>query len=453
MRNPKSRRRLGPALVLCLTMAACGQAGKSGKAASSDICPNPNAPSATTDHPDTKLTGNVTFWGWDDSWSKMVAPFEKAYPNVHVKFVNVDSENISTKFLTSMRAGRGAPDVVGWQDFPNSTQLDNLPVADLTACMKPYMADFPAYILKVIEKPDGTVKSVPWDAGPVSLDIRTDVFKKYGIDPASLTTWDAYIAAGKKLVQASNGKYHMMESNQVEPPDVGVASMAHDLDMLVQQNGGNFFDTKGNPTFTDPKNIQALELLKRFRDEGITKNDVASGPAAVQTLKDGDVASYLAPIWWKSYPAQNAPETSGKWATIPLPAFEPGGARASNLGGTSMVMTKGKNAQAAWAFLRFWLLTTQGRQLSFKASDGAAFMSLFKPVQNDSMITAPDPFYGGERVMADASKRAEGVPQLNLSPKSDFVDDAVEHLLPRYLKGDMNAEQMLKGVQDAVMAR
>ena len=148
----------------------------------------------------------------------------------------------------------------------------------------------------------------------------------------------------------------------------------------MQQNGGNFFDKSGKPTFSDPKNLQALQLVKRVRDEGVTLNDVASDQAAVEALKTGSVATWIAPAWWKYFPTSFAPETSGKWGGIPLPAFQAGGARSSNLGGTSLVITKqSKNAAAAFAFLRFWLLSVQGRQISFEKG-GNQFEAIYRPV-------------------------------------------------------------------------
>ena len=92
MRNPKTWRRLAPTLVLGLVagLAACGQDEKPGKTASgNEMCP-PNEQPATPEHPDTKLAGTVTIEGWDDGWKKTFGDFEKAYPNVHMKYQTSD---------------------------------------------------------------------------------------------------------------------------------------------------------------------------------------------------------------------------------------------------------------------------------------------------------------------------------------------------------------------------
>ncbi|MBO3748818.1 sugar ABC transporter substrate-binding protein [Streptosporangiaceae bacterium NEAU-GS5] len=447
--------------VLLAATAACGggttsktpaaAAGGAG-AAASPACPNPTAPLATADKPNTTLSGTLNFWGWtNDAPNAIVPEFNKAYPNVKVNVVDVGAEDIGTKLLTAMRAGQGAPDISEWQD-DDAPSVWNMPLTDLTACMKPHVADFPDFKIKNVTRPDGTIQAVPWEAGPMQLAYRRDTFKKYGIDPSSLKTWDDFIAAGKKLAADSGGQAHLMMSNQVAPPN-GIESLSHDFRALVQQNGGQFFDAKGDPTFTDPKNVEALNLIKRLRDEGVTVNDVASDQAAVKALASGSVATWMAPAWWKYYPSTFAKETSGEWGGIPLPAFHDGGARSSNRGGTSLIVTQqSKNPEAAFAFLSFWLLTVEGREVSYEKG-GNQFEALYGPVSNDPVITAPDPFFGGDKWTANAAALAKEVPQINVTTKSTKIDDEFEQLLPGFLQGKMDAATLLSELENAVMAR
>ena len=188
----------------------------------------------------------------------------------------------------------------------------------------------------------------------------------------------------------------------------------------MQQNGGNLWDAEGNPTFDDPKAIEALELLKEFRDAGITLNDAASDQATYDTMINGTVATYLAPTWWTYFPKTFAPDTAGLWGGIPLPAFEEGGARSTNVGGTSLIIpSQSKNGAAAWAFLNFWLLRPESRLVSYE-NGGYLFENIYKPVADDPIFQEPDEFVGGDKWLANAALLAPEIPGLNVTDKSSL---------------------------------
>ena len=43
------------------------------------------------------------------------------------------------------------------------------------------------------------------DSGPVAVFYRRDFYEKAGVDPATIKTWDDFIAAGKKVMEANPG--------------------------------------------------------------------------------------------------------------------------------------------------------------------------------------------------------------------------------------------------------
>lgn len=417
--------------------------------AGSEICADPASPPAEPSSPDTSVSGEVVVWGWNNAAPQAVyEEFKQAYPNVTVTFEDVGTTDMPTKLLTALRGGAGAPDIAMWEDA-YAADLWEQPVADLTPCIAPFAQDFPTSKIKGISRPDGSVVAAPWEAGPVQLLYRKDTFEKYGIDPATLTTWDAYVEAGKKLSQASAGEAHMLMSNIVPPP--AYVERAYDtFVMLAQQNGGNLFDAQGAPQFTDPKNIEALELLKTFRDSGISLNDVASDQAAYATIEDGSVATWLAPTWWKYYPENFAKDTAGLWAAQPLPVFTEGGARSGNNGGSSLVIPQqSENQAAAWAFLKFWLMRVESRKLSFEAG-GGLFENIFAPAAEDPFFNEPDPFFGFPW-LAQARELSDEIPAWNVSSETGKVGAAFDLLLPDYLSGKLDANTFLTQVQEDVV--
>ena len=354
---------------------------------------------------------------------------------------------------TQLRAGRGVPDIIALQDF-DAPKYYKMPLADLSACMKPYASDFPESKIKAASRPNGRFQAVPWDAGPMQLVYRKDMFEKYRIDPATLTTWPAYIAAGQKLVQASGGKVHMAMSCTLEPP-TGIESTVHDFRAFMQENGGNLFDANGNPTFAAPKNIQALELVRQFRTSGISTLDLTSESAVGNVLNTGSVATILTPAWGLGTFKTLASKTAGKWGAVPLPAFPGSNVRSSNEGGTSFAIPEqSKNKHAAWAFLRWRELTVAGREAAFKAENGG-FESIFAPAANSPLINAPDPFLAppGNEWFKNGAELSKNIPPVNTTERIAFFDDAFNAKVPDYLKGKISAEQFLTEVQRAVMAQ
>jgi lactose/L-arabinose transport system substrate-binding protein len=432
--------------------ASASTPSASPSAAVSPYCPKGGTAQAQPDSPDASIAGELTVWGWNNAGAEAVVnDFAKAYPNVTVKLETVGYPDILTKLTTALQAGTGAPDITFLQDG-DATRFWDLPLADLTTCMTPHLGDFPEFKVKAISRPDGTIQAVPWEAGPSQLIYRRDVFKKYGIDATSLKTWDDFIAAGQELVKKSNGDNFMFMSNVVGTAGA-LERWAQTFYLLMQQNGGNLWDVDGNPTFDDPKAIEALELVKKFRDSGITLNDLASDQATYDTLVNGSVAAFVAPTWWTYYPKTFAPATAGLWGGVPLPAFKEGGARSTNLGGTSLAIpTQSKNPEAAWSFLNFWLLRGESRKLSYEKG-GYLFENIYKPIADDPIFKQPDPFVGGDPWLANAALLAPEIPQLNITAKSAYVQEELILLLPDFASGKTTAPETLLLLKTALDKR
>lgn len=443
------------ALLAGMLVAGCGSGSsdKSSTSASADICAAAPADPAGGLPRGSDASATLTFWGWYNRPPQAVVEgFNKLYPNVRVHFVEFNVPDTHTKLLTALNAGTGAPDISMVQDR-DAPRFFDLPLADLSRCLASEQDNFPAYKWAKTLRPDGTSMTVPWEAGPVVLAYRKDVFDRYGIDATRIETWDDYIAAGKKLLAASGGRVKMLLSNMTPNINGTQVSIAGDLATLSQQNDGAWFSEDGRQvTLDNPQALQALELLKKFRDAGITTNDLASPQAEFDTMKTGTVATWIAPNWWGYMPQTNAPETAGKWSAIKLPAFAAGGARASNRGGTSVAIPEqSKHKDLAWAFLNYWLLTKEGRLASYRG--GQLFEAIFKPVADDPVFNQPDRFFGGVDWMQMGVEVAAEAPPFPESPLAADTENAITQNLPDYLSGKISADELLRKSQETAQAR
>lgn len=462
----RPRRRIHPvaaAAVTAAALAACGSGGGGGAAGgggpngpggakleAAPVCStvsNPDTSGALPSAPDPSVSGTVTLWGWYDLAPEATTDLlAKFYPNVKVKFVDYSLEDTPVKLQTALNAGTGAPDLAMIEDKTLPTVWNN-GLYDLSDCLKPYQADFPAFKWSRIQRPDGTLTAAPWEINPGFVTYRRDVFAKYGIDPSTITTWDQFQAAGRKVVQQSDGKVKWTLSNTVETGN-GTENLLGDTELLVNQSGGKLFDKDGKPAFDSPNNVAVLQLLKKFRDEGLTLNDVPSKQAELTALRNGTVATFIGEASSRFFLSSALKDTAGKWGILELPAFTDGGTRGAVNGGTSIVMTdQSKNTPAAWAFLKIWLLTVDGRYQSFQA--GQLVENLFLPAAKDPRFNQPDPFYGGDRFLQKSIQSAQAAPPFPSSAQLPKLENSIQSQLPAFLSGKKTAEQLASTAQAA----
>lgn len=445
--------------AVTLLAGACGTGGRgvpgagtqhAGKLTVAPACKHPGAvdlDGGLPGKPDPSVKGTITLWGWYNVAPKATLHLlAKYYPNVKVEFVDYALTDTLSKLQTALNAGSGAPDLAMVED-KSLPVVWNKGLYDVSPCIKPYKKDFPAFKWARITRSDGTLSAVPWEINPGIVTYRRDVFAKYGIDAKSIKTWDDFVRAGKKVTKKSGGAVKWTESNITEPGN-GTGQVLNNLELMINEQGGTLFDRKGNVTFDNPKTIKALKLLKSFRDQKISLNDVASKQAELNALRDGKVATFITESSSRFFLSSALKDTSGKWGIMPLPAFTPGGGHGAVNGGTSIVMpAQGKNTEAAWAFLKIWLLTVEGRYQSFKA--GQLVENLFLPAASDPRFQRPDPFYGGDKflqISIDAAKAAPPYPSGATLPE---LSTSVTDQLPKFMSGKLSADALAKNAAAA----
>src|SRR4029078_12741937 len=81
-----------------------------------------------------------------------------------------------------------------------------------------------------------------------------DILDAAGVDPASIKTWDDYIAAGKKV--------------QTAKPDVNFSAIditgVIPIRSLMLEAGGGVYDQGGNLIMNSDANVKALQLASKM---------------------------------------------------------------------------------------------------------------------------------------------------------------------------------------------
>lgn len=304
-----------------------------------------------------------------DSLKAEIEGFQKKYPNIKVEVQYVDADY--TKIMPRLVSGSEVPDIIAIQsrDFPAFMKKfpnEFVDITDKTAGLKD------KFVASAWEPTalDGKVYAMPWDIGPAAVYYRTDLFQQAGIDPASIQTWEDYIAAGKKLKEHFNGSIVMTGYS----PDFDL------YEQLFSQLGGNYTTSDGKIDIGSQQSKQALTLIKRFADEGIAI-DIKDWNGRMTAVKNNKIASVIYPVWYAGTLINNIADQKGNWAVMPLPAFEKGGSTQANLGGSVLTIAKkSKNPDAAWKFLEYSLATDEGETVMLKYGLFPAYKAFYDNV-------------------------------------------------------------------------
>jgi ABC-type glycerol-3-phosphate transport system substrate-binding protein len=351
-------------------------------------------------------------WGWDiaaQALKDLTPGFEQSPAGVKTDVV-MSGSDMESRLLLSFVARTGAPDITQLQnrDVPRFAPSGSL--LDLTEQIAPYTNRFPAAYLDSCTH-EGRIYAVPWDAGPCAVFYKRSVFEKHGIDPASIETWDDYIAAGKKIVRESNGKTRMMNLSLNGLLDIFLVTL--------QQNGGGIFDSQGRIIFNSQRTAEALQLVRDLLESGITAPVANHSQEYFASFKNNTIATYPMAVWIIGMMKENAPETSGDWGIFSLPAFEKGGLRTSNLGGSVLAIPADTSMPAAaWKFVEFMLCRADSQTTMLKT------YGLFPALELEDLEQV-DPFFGGQDIV---EVFARNIDQISPMERTGDWDEAARYI-------------------------
>jgi lactose/L-arabinose transport system substrate-binding protein len=359
---------------------------------------------------------NLTIWSWNVAASALKSTlegFNKKYPDIKVDVQDLGNQQVFDKMLAACAAGGdGLPDIVTvenfeaeifWSRFPDCfTNLKDL------GYTPEIQKQFPEFKRTELEVGD-VAYAMPWDSGPVAVFYRRDFYQKAGVDPASIKTWDDFIAAGKKISAANPG---------VVMSQADFNGDSEWFRMLSNEQGCGYFSTDGqNITINQPACVAALQKVKEMKDAGTLT--AANWDEKIQANTAGKVASQLYGGWYEGTVRSNSPDLSGKWGVYLMPSMTADGAHAANLGGSSLaIASNSKNKEAAWKYLDYALGTNEG-QVAMLKSFGLV-PSLLSAVK-DPFVDQPQPYWDNQKIWSDILST---LPNIHPSRGTAFQTDA-----------------------------
>jgi cellobiose transport system substrate-binding protein len=380
----------------------------------------------------------LSMWCWTGSVNdSLIATAEKGIPGATKKLAMTRiGGDYKTKVLTSLAGKSLVPDIIGINDdvatyFPNADQFHDLRELGAGKVESEYLP----WKWKLGITPENKMMAFPMDTGPTALFYRRDVFEKAGLptEPADVAAaapdWNSYIELGKKLKQAV-------------PGSVITDNITSVFDYALSQLPKRWMTKEGQYIGADDHIKNAWDLAIRVVKEGLSANAQGGSTDANAVITNGRLVAFMGAVWWAQLGPKNAaPKTKGNWRVTAAPGG-PG-----NRGGSFLAITKYcKDPEAAMAFIT-WLESSKNQAQSFL--DPVLFPST-PASYTDPRLTAPDPFFGGQRIVDVFAESAKKYPGAYFSPYDTIIRTPIAAELVNVEIGSKSSDQAWKDAQHQV---
>ena len=375
-------------------------------------------------------SGEITIWSWNVAASSLKATiegFNKQFPDVKVTVQDLGNQPTYDKSIAGCAAGgEGLPDIVTiengeaenyWSQFPDC--FVDLHTLGYTAEDQAKFPDFKRTELEVEDK----AYAMPWDSGPVAMYYRRDFYEKAGVDPASIKTWDDFIAAGKKIQEANPG---------VTMTNADFNGDSEFFRMIANEQGCAYFAADGQSiTVNQPGCVASMTKIKEMKDAGIITS--ADWGTKITNNTADKVASQMYGGWYEGTIRTESPDGSGKWGVYLMPSLTADGPRAANLGGSSLAITSvSNNKEAAYAYLKYALATNEGQIAMLK---GFGLVPSLISALDDPYVSEGQPYWGGQAVWKDILGTLPKVVPSRGTPFQSDAEIIVRAVQTKYLGG------------------
>ena len=327
------------------------------------------------------------------AYEPLIAEFERER-GVHVQLQLVESRALQSRLQSAMQAGAAVPDLVELVEpsigYFTRGPLGDVGLADLTERIAADHLDERLLASRFgLWSSRGRIFAIPHDVHPVALAYRADLCEQLGIDVSQLTTWNAFLEAGKRISVDRDGD-GAVDTYMIDLPHDG----GFGIQVLLHQRGGALWNEQGQPAFDSPLAIDTVcWYVRATRGAKRIAFSAGFGQTLAKAMLDGVALFYLAPDWRTKAFANDVPQLAGKMRLMPLPAWIPGGRRTSTWGGTGLAMTRACTKQdLAWELAKRLYLNPEKAAQNFRASN---ILPPDREAWKHSSLDESDAFYGG----------------------------------------------------------
>ncbi|MCL6631322.1 MAG: extracellular solute-binding protein [Alicyclobacillus herbarius] len=386
----------------------------------------------------------ITWWTWTANADKVIAAFNKVYPNIHVIHPLIGSSSAEyNKLTTTLKAGVGAPDVVQieYQYLPKFIDTGGLlDISKYVEYAKPYFLDWTWHQASRGQQ----VYAIPEDIGPLALLYRPDVFKRNGLTPPK--TWNQF---GEEAVQ-----FHHRHPNQYltyfPVNDGGL------ITGLLWQAGAHPFHYTADGweiNIDSPQARKVMNFWGKLIAQGAIQATNDWTPQWESEIGQGVYASVIGAAWSPTYMIEPYVKPSTKnWRASDIPQWNASGPfMDGNWGGsTNAVTVQTKYPQAA-ALFAAWINSSAAAEVLDVTDidkEGRGQMPANRYGEQLPKFFAPNPALENQVSAPVFVKAAKSVDtSFEWSPWTDFVYNEMTIEFTKAAKGDETWDQALANIQ------
>jgi len=401
-----------------------------------------DTPGSAVDKSSSDNTVTLRVWCWDGAIQQLeytADAYKAEHPEVEFVFETIASGTICDKLTTMLVSGKGLPDIVCFEGEMFASYAAKFPdrFADFTGTID--TSDFLSS--KIAECTiDGKLLALPWDAAPVMMFYREDIFDAAGVDVASIVTWEDYIEAGK-TIKEKTGK--SMAASRFSSED----TMSRAI--LYSQNSG-FFDSEGNLTVDTPEMRKALQLCQDMYNAGIIDVPV-DWSDYISKLNTDNVATDVQASWIMGTMMSDCPNGTGKWRVAPMPRIDENSEYVASNGGSLYAVTSADEAVKA-AAMDYLIFTATDVNMNINGMTEWGLYPSYIPCYSDDVFLEPYDYFGGTTPYTVINEEAQKMISINYTQNYGVAKDASKAALADVTINGANPSDACKQMQETIAA-
>jgi multiple sugar transport system substrate-binding protein len=250
----------------------------------------------------------------------------------------------------------------------------------------------------------GKIYGLPDAVRPQLLFYNEEIFKKYNIDPAMMTTFDKYLEAGRLLKERSSGQVFL---SYVDPGSYTWRYWGRRG--LMPQANARIWDNEGSVIIgTDPGTKLALGFFDKLYSEGLLYKATMMSQPIYEATDEGKIATFYIGAFWDEFIRKNLTATAGKWRVMNAPVFPEVGTRGAPVSNDYCIVEKSPNKYTKLIQKLWYDFSTNLREKNAWVDEmekikGPYGNPVSKKLLADAFWQAPSEFYGGQ-----SFRKAEG---------------------------------------------
>ncbi len=378
-------------------------------------------------------------------------------PGVKIELVQVETmaagrQKISMDYLAG-----------AYDDMPDAVYLDAVGIVDLaSAGLLTDVSDF--YNPIAGEFVDGAagdatiqgkVYGLPESVRPQLLFYNAAILEEYGIDPASMSTMNGYLEAGRTIKEKSNGEVYL---SYIDPTTYTWRYWGRRG--LMPQANARIWDEQGNVVIgSDEGTKLALTFLDTLNSEGLLYKTTMMSPPLYEATDEGKIATFYIGAFWDEFLRANLTKTAGQWRAMSAPVFEEVGTAGAPVTNYLCLVENGTNEYAGLVKKMWYDFHTDGENRNAWVNKMVEIGGAYSNPINLAMLAdpfwqEPSDFYGGASFRkAEGEGLANSSANMTVTAKDGEADSIISAEIEKYVAGEQTMEQAIANMDNELKTR